>query len=128
LRRLNLDGNPLGSFSARGMPGLQGLQLQRTELSAWPTGVLELLDLALLDLQGNRLTSIPWEFFSLSSRRMRTVLLYGNPFDVTTRYVITQFIDRPSIRFALPEDAGILEQGVPRLTPVVENWLDSSVP
>ncbi|NWD47475.1 dermonecrotic toxin domain-containing protein [Pseudomonas gingeri] len=128
LRRLNLDGNPLGLFSARGMPGLQGLQLQRTELSAWPTGVLELLDLALLDLQGNRLTSIPWEFFSLSSRRMRTVLLYGNPFDVTTRYVITQFIDRPSIRFALPEDTGILEQGVPRLTPVVENWLDSSVP
>jgi len=126
LRRLNLDGNPLGLFDARGMPKLQGLQLQRTELSAWPTGVLELLDLAVLDLQGNRLTTIPWSFYSLSSLRMRTVLLYGNPLDGTTRYTISQFIDRPSIRFALPEDTGVLEQGVPTLTPVVENWLDSS--
>ncbi|MGP0016847.1 MAG: hypothetical protein ACLPL7_29765, partial [Pseudomonas sp.] len=126
LRRLNLDGNPLGLFSARGMLQLQGLQLQRTGLSAWPTGALELLDLAVLDLQGNQLTSIPWSFFSLSSRRMRTVLLYGNPFDDTTRYMIARFIDRPSIRFALPGDIDAPEQGVPKLTPFVENWLDSS--
>src|SRR5450830_141277 len=126
LRRLNLDGNPLGLFSARGMPQLQGLQLQRSGLSAWPTGALELLDLAVLDLQGNQLTSIPWSFFSLSSRRMRTVLLYGNPFDDTTRYMIARFIDRPSIRFALPGDIDAPEQGVQTMKPFVENWLDSS--
>ncbi|NWB99051.1 hypothetical protein HX882_24460 [Pseudomonas gingeri] len=128
LRRLNLDGNPLGLFSARGMPGLQGLQLQRTGLSAWPIGALELLDLMVLDLQGNQLTTIPWDFYNLSSRRMRTVLLYGNPLDSTTRYRVSQFIDRPSIRFVLPEDTGVVDQGLPRLTPVVENWLDSSFP
>ncbi|MGY2224624.1 dermonecrotic toxin domain-containing protein [Pseudomonas gingeri] len=128
LRRLNLDGNPLGMFNASGMPRLQGLQLQRTGLSIWPLGALDLLDLAVLDLQGNRLTSIPWSFYSLSSRRMRTVLLYGNPFDTQTRYAIAQFIDRPSIRFTLPEDTGVLEQGVPKLMPVVENWLNSSIP
>jgi len=108
------------------MPQLQGLQLQRSGLSAWPTGALELLDLAVLDLQGNQLITIPWSFFTLSNRRMRTVLLYGNPFDDATRYMISRFIDRPSIRFVLPGDTGALEEGVPTLTPFVENWLDSS--
>nr|WP_256350584.1 NEL domain-containing protein [Pseudomonas gingeri] len=35
-------------------------------------------------------------------------------------------MDRPSIRFALPGDTDIPEQGVPKLTPFVESWLDSS--
>nr|WP_281438658.1 MULTISPECIES: NEL-type E3 ubiquitin ligase domain-containing protein [Pseudomonas] len=35
-------------------------------------------------------------------------------------------MDRPSIRFTLPGDTDIPEPGVPKLTPFVENWLDSS--
>ncbi|WP_248797364.1 NEL domain-containing protein [Pseudomonas sp. MWU13-2105] len=125
LRRLNLNGNPLGTFDARGMPGLRALQVQRSELIAWPVGVLELLDLMLLDIQGNRLTSLPGDFYALSSQRMRTVLLYGNPLDEVTQQNITLFRDRPSIRFTLPGETGLVE-GVPDLVPVVENWLDSS--
>lgn len=125
LRRLNLNGNPLGTFDARGMPGLRALQLQRSELISWPFGALELLDLTLLDVQGNRLTVLPGDFYALSSQRMRTVLLYGNPLDEVTRQNISMFRDRPSIRFTLPGETGI-EEGVPSLVPVVESWLDSS--
>ncbi len=125
LRSLNLNGNPLGTFDARGMPGLLALQVQRSELNAWPAGTLELLDLLLLDVQDNRLTSLPGSFYALSSQRMRTVLLYGNPLDEVTRQNITLFRDRPSVRFMLPGETGVVE-GVPNLTPVVESWLDSS--
>ncbi|WP_191488296.1 dermonecrotic toxin domain-containing protein [Pseudomonas sp. FEN] len=125
LRRLNLNSNPLGIFDARGMPGLRALQLQRSQLSAWPPGTLELLDLVLLDVEGNRLTSLPGDFYALSSQRMRTILLYGNPLDEVTRQNISMFRDRPSIRFTLPGDVGLVE-GVPNLLPVVESWLDSS--
>ena len=63
LEHLNLEGNPLNlppDFSA--MPRLQHVNLSRTGLEQWPTGLRDQAGLQLLNLGHNQLRSVPHQY------------------------------------------------------------------
>ncbi|CAD5198557.1 NEL-type E3 ubiquitin ligase domain-containing protein [Pseudomonas sp. FEN] len=80
LKYLNLQGNPLKllpDFAA--LSGLQSLDLSRTGIDAWPSGVLFLKQLSVLDLSHNRIRQVPDSVLLAAPSLNRGVNLADNP-------------------------------------------------
>ncbi|WP_248794776.1 NEL-type E3 ubiquitin ligase domain-containing protein [Pseudomonas sp. MWU13-2105] len=80
LKYLNLRGNPLKllpDFAA--LADLQSLDLSRTAIDAWPSGVLFLKQLVVLNLSHNRIQQVPDSVLLAPLSLNRGVNLEGNP-------------------------------------------------
>lgn len=78
---LNLSFNPLGrSFSVFGMPRLNALHLQASQLDTFPYGVMDSPELHTLDLRDNALYDLPEDFHQSNLWRVGRVNLRGNLF------------------------------------------------
>ncbi|KNX78432.1 hypothetical protein DA83_22710 [Pseudomonas sp. 250J] len=78
---LNLSFNPLGrSFSVFGMPRLNALHLQASQLDSFPYGVMDSPELHTLDLRDNALYEFPEDFHQSDLWRVGRVNLHGNLF------------------------------------------------
>ncbi|WDY56142.1 NEL-type E3 ubiquitin ligase domain-containing protein [Pseudomonas sp. PSKL.D1] len=79
---LNLSNNPLGrSFSIFGMPRLNALLLNRSQLDTFPYGVLDSPELHTLDLRDNGLYELPDGLHESGLWRTGRVNLHGNLLD-----------------------------------------------
>lgn len=78
---LNLSFNPLGrSFSVFGMPRLNALHLQASQLDTFPYGVMDSPELHTLDLRDNAQYEFPEDFHQSQLWRVGRVNLRGNLF------------------------------------------------
>ncbi|MBV4507457.1 hypothetical protein HU751_021735 [Pseudomonas sp. BW13M1] len=78
---LNLSFNPLGrSFSVFGMPRLNALHLQASQLDTFPYGIMDSPELHTLDLRDNALYELPEDFHQSELWRVGRVNLRGNLF------------------------------------------------
>lgn len=59
LQSLDLSNNPLTSLEVSGMVPLKALDLRSTNLSEWPAGAQDLLQLSWLDLRDSKISSLP---------------------------------------------------------------------
>lgn len=76
---LNLSRNPLrANFSVQAMRDLVELRLRDTGITRLPIGVLELQDLQVLEVGGNRLHELPEGFYDSPVWRRGQVTLEGN--------------------------------------------------
>ncbi|HCT06569.1 MAG TPA: hypothetical protein DIW86_14510, partial [Pseudomonas sp.] len=128
LEMLTLDGNPLGlTPDVSAMHHLLNLNLQRTDISQWPIGAEHLTHLHSLQLQENRITTIPQSLFTNPAMRManRGTMLHGNPLDAATRQRLNEYRQRTNtvLGGAMP---GILH--VERSTDDISPWLESVPP
>lgn len=105
LKYLNLRGNPLKllpDFAA--LTDLQSLDLSRTAIDAWPSGVLFLKHLVVLDLSHNRIQQVPDSVQLAPLQLNRGVNLEGNPLlpdTVTKLSVYTREKKAAGITFGL---------------------------
>lgn len=98
MKILNLDLNPLErlpDFST--MPNLRGLNLRRTRINTWPTG-LSNQPLERIDLRDNRLTDVPDSLIDpppqaarATSRLNSVTLLQGNPLTEAARQRLSDY-------------------------------------
>jgi len=104
LRRLYLEGNPLGvPPDITGMTRLHELNLRRTGITQWPTGALGLTRLTNLDLRSNQITTIPEAVFDASQPALanRATRLQGNPLSVETHRQLSEYRTRTHINFGV---------------------------
>ncbi|MDY7530627.1 NEL-type E3 ubiquitin ligase domain-containing protein [Pseudomonas sp. Bout1] len=102
LEELTLSNNPLGhlpDFSA--MPGLRKLKLKMTQIHQWPTGLLGLQKLRLVDLSSNLLSEVPEALLNptpeaeLATLRLnRVTRLHHNPFTLQACQDMRASLDR----------------------------------
>lgn len=84
LRLLNLDCNPIGPYlDVSDMPQLLNLFLRETGIEHVPAGVFDNPNLMALDLRGNRITTLPEDYFQIPGAA-RHAALDGNPLSVET--------------------------------------------
>ena len=128
LKVLSLEDNPIEALpDVSQMLDLRGLMLRGTAIDRWPTGVLTLERLEVLDLRANRITHIPEEVLEPAAEQAATVQrvnaatsLHGNALDTDSRTRMDLYRQQTGVDF------GVVAARGPHIPPAgnpAEQWL-----
>ncbi|MDD0973922.1 NEL-type E3 ubiquitin ligase domain-containing protein [Pseudomonas fontis] len=86
LSELNLEGNPLRlSLDLGGLTRLHIVNLRNTQLSSFPTALLNNPSLAIADLRDNQIGELPEAYFQAPAQVRSAITLHDNPLSAPTQ-------------------------------------------
>lgn len=80
LQHLGLGNTYIQDFDFSHLKSLKSLNISRNSIAHLPSSLLD-LNLEVLDLRDNRLSTIPWRQANILAEKLHTVFVTGNPFN-----------------------------------------------
>lgn len=110
LEVLNLNDNPLGPLLDLGnLSFLRRVYVRRTQIDAWPQGLISRPLLEVADLRENRITEIPPLVYEGPASVLRNISLSGNPLSAASRFQLARFVLRGGSSLGINSEALVSE-------------------